>query len=65
MLTLTSSTLPIIIDLGTYIHCSEGVFIGTALDWDLMGNTLLIDYHNMQFSLAYELMPVYGFLFQG
>lgn len=61
-LTLPSSTLPIIIDLGIYIYCSEGCFYGMALDWNLMGNTLLIDYH-MQFSLAYELMPVHEFFF--
>jgi hypothetical protein len=47
-LTLASSTSPIIIDLGTYIYCSEGCFYGMALDWNLMGNTLLRDYH-MQF----------------
>jgi hypothetical protein len=52
MLTLASSTLPIIIDPRTYILLQRGCFYGTALGIEnLMGNTLLIDYH-MQFSLA-------------
>jgi hypothetical protein len=54
MLTLASSTLPIITDLGTYILLQRGCFYGTALGiGNLMGNTLLIDYH-MQFFTGYE-----------